>query len=104
LPKEVRQDVAVPLQHPELYADTVKDAGPSTKDVAQYVVCNMTITFSNDDPLLGSKPHNHPLFITGYIKKQKVKRILVDEGFATDIMLKSTMNDLEIAVDDLSKS
>jgi len=74
------------------------------KDAAQYAGCNTTITFFNDDLLLGSKPHNRPLFVTGYIRKQKVKRILVDGGSAVNIMPKSTMNDLEITMDDLSKS
>jgi len=78
LSEEVHQHIVVALQHPELYANKVKDAGPSTKDVVQYVVCNTTITFSDDDLLLGSKPHNRPLFITGYIREQKIKRLLVD--------------------------
>jgi len=102
--EEVRQQIVVALQHLELYADKVKDAGPSIKDAAQYVVCNTTITFSDDDLLLGSKPHNHPLFVTGYIREQRVKRILVDGGSAINIMPKSTINDLGITVDDLSKS
>ena len=74
------------------------------KDVAQYAACNMTITFSDDELLLGSKPYNRPLFVTGYIKEQKVKRILVDGGSAINIMPKSTMHDLGITADDLSKS
>jgi len=74
------------------------------KDAAQYAACNTTITFSYDDLLLGSKPHNRPLFITSYIKEQRVKRILIDGGFAANIMPKSTINDLGITVDDLSKS
>ena len=73
------------------------------KDVAHYDACNITITFIDDD-LVGSKPHNHPLFVTGYIREQKVKRILVDRGSAVNIMPKSTMNYLEIAVEELSKS
>ena len=104
LPEEVRQHVAVALQHPEFYGGKVKDAGPSMKDAAQHFVCNITITFSDDDLLLGSKPHNRPLFVIGYIREQKVKRILVDGGSAVNIMPKSTMNDLEITMDDLSKS
>jgi len=109
--EEVRQHVYVALQHPELYADKVKDAGPSIKDadssmkdVAQYAACNTTNTFSDDDLLLGSKPHNRPLFVTGYIREQKVKRILVDGGSAVNIIPKSTMHDLGITTDDLSKS
>jgi len=69
LSEEVRQHIIVALQHPELYADKVKDVDPSMKDAAQYAICNMTITFSDDDLLLGSKPHNRPLFVTGYIRE-----------------------------------
>jgi len=29
----------------------------------QYASCNMAATFTEDDLLLGSKPHNHPLFV-----------------------------------------
>jgi len=104
LPEEVCQHIVVALQYLELYADMVKDAGPSVKDAAQYIACNTTITFFNNDLLLGPKPHNHPLLVTSYIKEQKVKRILVDGGFAVNIMHKSTMNDLGITVDDFSKS
>jgi len=111
LSEEVRQQVVVVLQHPELYADKVKDAGPlikdvgsSIKDVAQYAAYNTTITFSDGDLLQGSKLHNCPLFVTGYISEQRVKRILIDGGSAVNIMPKSTMNDLGITVDDLSKS
>jgi len=104
LPEEVCQHIVVALQHQKLYADKVKDAGPSMKDVAEYVGCNTTITFSDDDLLLGSKLYNRPLFVTSYIREQKVKRILVDEGFDVNIMPKSTMNDLGITMDDLSKS
>jgi len=53
---------------------------------------------------LGSKPHNRPLFVIGYIMEQKVKYILVDRGSAVNIMPKSTMNDLSITVEELSKS
>jgi len=73
LPEKVHQHVVVALQHPKLYADKVKDVGPSMKDVAQYVAYNMAITFIDDNLLLGSKPHNRPLFIIGYIREQKVK-------------------------------
>ena len=104
LPEELHQHIVVALQHSELYADKVKDADPSMKDAAQYTICNMTITFSDGDVLLGSKPHNRPLFVTGYIREQKVKSILVDKRSAVNIMPKSTMNDLGITVDDLSKS
>ena len=63
----------------------------------------MTITLTDDDLLLGSKLHTCPLFITGYIREQKVLQILIDGGYVVNIMLKSRMNDLGITVKDLSK-
>jgi len=62
------------------------------------------VTFTDDDLLLGSKPHNHPLFVTEYIRGQMVKQILVDGGSAVNILPKSTMNDLGITIGELSKS
>jgi len=52
-----------------MLAHRVKDAGSSMKDVAQYAACNMTITFFDNDLLLGFKPYNRPLFVTGYIRE-----------------------------------
>jgi len=104
LPKEIRQQIVASLQHPKLYVDKVKSPDQLVKDVAHYAACNTAITFTDDDLLLGSKPHNRPLFVTGYIREQKVRRILVDGGSAVNIMPKSTMNDLGITVEELSKS
>ena len=71
---------------------------------AQCATCNTAVSFTDEDLLLGSKPHNRPLFVIGYIRGQKVKLILVDGGSAINIMPKSTMNDLGITIDELSKS
>jgi len=76
----------------------------STEGPVQCASCNTVVTFTDDDLLLGSKPHNRPLFVTGYIREQKIRRILVDGGLAVNIMPKSTMNDLGITVEELSKS
>ena len=67
-------------------------------------LANTVVTFTDDDLLLGSKPHNCPLFMIGYIREQKARRILVDGGSAINIMPKSTMNELGIIVEELSKS
>jgi len=100
----MRQHVVAALQHPELYADKIKDVGASTKGLVQCASCNTAVTFTDDDLPLGSKPHNHPLFVTGYIREQKVRRIIVHRGSAVNIMPKSTMNDLGIIVRELSNS
>ena len=54
--------------------------------------------------LLGSKPYNRPLFMTGYIKEQNVDRILVDGGSTVSIMPKSLIQDLGITIEVFSKS
>ncbi|KAA0035943.1 ty3-gypsy retrotransposon protein [Cucumis melo var. makuwa] len=56
----------------------------------------MSIDFSDEDLLLGSKLHNRPLYVSGYVREQRVDRILVDNGSAVNIMPKSTMRQLGI--------
>ncbi|KAB2599256.1 hypothetical protein D8674_009527 [Pyrus ussuriensis x Pyrus communis] len=63
-----------------------------------------TINFTDEDLLLGSKPHNRPLFVSGYVREYKVNRMLVDGGSAINIMPKSTMTIIGIKVNELSLS
>ncbi|XP_057251982.1 uncharacterized protein LOC130591977 [Beta vulgaris subsp. vulgaris] len=104
LPREMCRQVALALQHPELYLDKVKDAGEPIESSAKCTSCNFALAFTDEDLLLGSKPHNRPLFVAGYIFGQRVNRILVDGGSAVNIMPKSTMIDLGITMEDLSDS
>lgn len=64
----------------------------------------MSIDFSDEDLLLGSKLHNRPLYVSGYVREQRVDRILIDNGSAVNIMPKSTMWQLGILMDELSNS
>ncbi|KAA0062536.1 ty3-gypsy retrotransposon protein [Cucumis melo var. makuwa] len=64
----------------------------------------MSIDFSDEDLLLGSKLHNRPLYVSGYVREQRVDRILVDNGSAVNIMPKSTMRQLGILMEELSNS
>ena len=50
--------------------------------------CHGKITFTDEDLLLGSKPHNRLLFVSCYICEEKVSRILIDDGSAVNIMSK----------------
>ena len=74
------------------------------KFLPQCANCHGKITFTNEDLLLGSKPHNRPLFVFGYIREEKVSRILIDDGSAVNIMSKVTMKHLGISTEELSKS
>ncbi|KAM2770581.1 hypothetical protein PS2_013221 [Malus domestica] len=62
------------------------------------------IHFTDKDLMLGSKPHNRPLFVSGYVRKHQVNRMLVDGGSTINIMPKSTMATIGIKVDELSLS
>ncbi|KAK4383507.1 hypothetical protein Sango_2768400 [Sesamum angolense] len=63
-----------------------------------------TITFTDEDLLLGSKPHNHPLFVAEYVREQKVNRIWIDGGSAVNILPLRILKELEIPIDELSNS
>ncbi|KAL0282570.1 UNVERIFIED_CONTAM: hypothetical protein Sradi_7256900 [Sesamum radiatum] len=66
--------------------------------------CVANITFTDEDLLLGSTPHNRPLFVTGYTREQRVNRVLLDGGSAVNILLLRTMKELGISMDELEHS
>ncbi|KAL0387545.1 UNVERIFIED_CONTAM: hypothetical protein Sradi_2636300 [Sesamum radiatum] len=66
--------------------------------------CMSTIIFTDEDLLLGSKPHNRPLFVAGYVHEQKVNRILIDEGSAVNILPLRILKELGFPIDELSNS
>ncbi|KAL0395320.1 UNVERIFIED_CONTAM: hypothetical protein Slati_4498200 [Sesamum latifolium] len=66
--------------------------------------CMSTITFTDEDLLLGSKPYNRPLFVVGYVREQKVNRILIDGGSAVNILPLRILKELGIPIDELSNS
>ncbi|KAK4381313.1 hypothetical protein Sango_2979800 [Sesamum angolense] len=64
--------------------------------------CISTITFTYEDLLLGSKPHNRPLLMVGYAREQKVNKILIDGGSTVNILPLRTLKELGIPMDELS--
>ncbi|KAL0448417.1 UNVERIFIED_CONTAM: hypothetical protein Slati_1398100 [Sesamum latifolium] len=65
--------------------------------------CMSTITFTDEDLLLGSKPHNCPLFVAGYVHEHKMNRILIDGGIVVN-NLPRILKELRIPIDELSNS
>ncbi|KAL0290939.1 UNVERIFIED_CONTAM: hypothetical protein Sangu_2552200 [Sesamum angustifolium] len=61
--------------------------------------CMSTITFTDEDLLLGSKPRNRPLFVAGYVREQKVNRISIDGGSAINILPLRILKELGIKED-----
>ena len=60
------------------------------------------ITFS--DLLLGSTPHNRPLFITGYMREQRVNRMLLDGGSVVNNLCLRSMKEHGAMMEELSLS
>ncbi|XP_074298973.1 uncharacterized protein LOC141629964 [Silene latifolia] len=104
LPKEKRQLIIQGFEKPQLYAGKMKDKIEPPEQSTGYFSCNTALSFSDEDLLLGSKPHNRPLYVSGYIRGQKVMRILIDGGSGVNLMPKATMNELGIMANELSSS
>ncbi|KAM1690341.1 hypothetical protein ACFXTN_029254 [Malus domestica] len=107
LPKKIRRALTAVLASPNDHeVQESKNEGLRLRphECATCCAAEDTIHFTNEDLLLGSKPHNCPLFVSGYVKKHKVNCMLVDGGSAINIMPKSTMTTISIKVDELSLS
>ncbi|KAL2893823.1 Sal-like protein 4 [Bienertia sinuspersici] len=109
LPEETRYALARVMENPTRYTkkENVEQGiyeNHPNDCAACKAACSATLAFTDDDLVLGSKPHNRPLFMSGYIRKQRVNRILVDGGSAVNIMPKSTMTELGITADELNQS
>ena len=92
-PKEVLTQA---LEKPEIYT-------PSTNTLQQTqecYACSPDLTFTNEDLLLGFKPHNRPLYVSGYAREQKIDCILIDRGSAINILPKMTMRRLGLTMED----
>ncbi|KAM2661012.1 hypothetical protein EV2_023369 [Malus domestica] len=107
LPKKIRIALAAVLESPNDHeVQESKNEGFKLRshEYATYCASEDTIHFTDEDLLLGSKPHNRPLFVSGYVREHKVNRMLVDGGSAINIMPKSTMTTIGIKADELSLS
>ncbi|KAL0405636.1 UNVERIFIED_CONTAM: hypothetical protein Slati_3877500 [Sesamum latifolium] len=87
-----------------VHGDDIEDELLEKEDSFDTYDCMSTITFTDEDLLLGSKPHNRPLFVVGYVHEQKVNRILVDGRSAVNILLLRILKELGIPIDELSNS
>ena len=79
------------LKNPTLYATKIKGAKRVEDESHNCAKCCAAITFTDEDLQLGSKLHNRPLFVIGYMREQ-------------NIMPKTTMKRLGIATKELTRS
>ena len=83
-PKEV---LTQSLEKPKMYTPSTN----TLQQIQECYVCSPNLTFTDEDLLLGSKPHNRPLYVSGYACEQKIDRILIDGGSTVNILPKMTM-------------
>ncbi|MGV8048474.1 hypothetical protein PJP07_30190, partial [Mycobacterium kansasii] len=65
--------------------------------------CLQVISFSDND-LISEAEHNRPLMIEGYICGKKIKRIMIDNGSAVNLLPLSLINKLGYQRSDLRPS
>ncbi|KAL0444370.1 UNVERIFIED_CONTAM: hypothetical protein Slati_2159700 [Sesamum latifolium] len=87
-----------------VHGDDIKDQLLEKEDSSDTDDCMSTITFTDEDLLLGSKPHNRPLFVVGYVREQKVNRILIEGWSTVNILPLRILKELGIPIDELSNS
>ncbi|KAL0448151.1 UNVERIFIED_CONTAM: hypothetical protein Slati_1943000 [Sesamum latifolium] len=83
-----------------VHGDDIEDKLLEKEDSSDADDCMSTITFTDEDLLLGSKPHNRPLFVAGYVHELSNSRLMI-QGFNQRgqravgiIMLQLTMEDI----------
>lgn len=97
--KELRDSFIYALQHPEEFETYFAEI--SMKDVL-YAIHTASITFTDDDLLLGTTDHNWPLYITGMIDSAKINRILIDPRSSINIMSLRKLRNLSLDTQHLS--
>ncbi|KAM1569432.1 hypothetical protein ACFX10_034553 [Malus domestica] len=107
LPKKIRKALAAVLASPDDHeVQESKNEGLKLRphECATCYAAEDAIHFTDEDLLLGSKPHNRHLFVSGYVREHKINRMLVDCGSSINIMPRSTMTTIDIKADELSLS
>jgi hypothetical protein len=109
MPTEIRrvENVLVACYHVDEEKTPIESVMKKSHDDSSNLshgVCTTEISFNDEDLLLGSKLHNRPFFIKGYVDEKIVNRILVDDGSTVNILSLKTMRDLGIPMDELFPS
>ncbi|KAL4596013.1 hypothetical protein ACB092_12G133300 [Castanea dentata] len=95
-----KERITQALEEPKIYTPCTN----TLQQTQECCACSPDLTFTDEDLLLGSKPHNCPLYVSGYAHEQKIDRILIDGGLAINILPKMTMRRLGLAMEELSHS
>ncbi|KAL4637826.1 hypothetical protein ACB092_03G104600 [Castanea dentata] len=101
IPRHFQDYVFSSLTCYQISDEEESDCEEETERAIVYKACWSSIIFTDDDRLLGPKIHNRPLFVTGYIREQRVNRILINSGSAVNILPLKILKELGISLDEL---
>ena len=104
MPEEFRDESLVPMTCYHIDGDVENEENIDKLTFEASQSSTTRINFSDENLLLGSTLYNQPLFVVGYIREQNVNRILIDDGFAVNILPLNTMKELGVPLDELSQS
>lgn len=77
---------------------------PTSSKLEPNTFCMTTITFTDKDLQLGSRPHNKPLYVIGYMLEHKIRCILLDCRSAVNLMSIRIMGQIGILTNELACS
>ena len=78
----------------KMFADQAIKKAYLAEMAAGNVECDATITFTDEDFVLGDKQHNRPLFLSGDLGRERINMILLDAGSAVNIIPLKTLRRL----------
>lgn len=107
LPERIWRALVDILMNPDNYKSQTYKVGDlefRPHECAMWCAICSAINFTDEDLLLGTKPHNCPLFVLGYAKEQEIGHMLLDRGSIINIMPKLTMMEIGFKMDELSRS
>ncbi|KAJ0978344.1 hypothetical protein J5N97_013818 [Dioscorea zingiberensis] len=96
---EVRDSLIHALQNPEEYQAYFAEINMKE---ALYAFHAPSVSFTDEDLLLGTTEHNRPLYVTGYCDGMKINRVLIDPGSSVNLMTLNTLRTLALEICHLS--
>ncbi|KAJ0962211.1 hypothetical protein J5N97_030039 [Dioscorea zingiberensis] len=96
---EVRESLIHALQNPEEYQGYFTEINMKE---ALYAFHAPSVSFTDEDLLLGTTEHNRPLYVTGYCDGMKINRVLIDPGSSVNLMTLNTLRALALEICHLS--
>ncbi|XP_050133202.1 uncharacterized protein LOC126609295 [Malus sylvestris] len=102
--KELKEALIMALTNPEVFETSLEFAEMDTTSPKYCACCLASITFDENDLILGDEYHNRPLYVSGLVGDTSINRILLDYGSAVNLLPLRTLQALGMNVRQLTPS